>query len=136
MIRENCNHLNRHSRRFAVRTSVAIWLLRFRYPRLAIAAALLLASGVGFGTSYLLSRLGMSAMWLRYPIAFLASYFAFLCVLGMLATRAAHFLRADRYVSRDSRRRQFRSDDSVLPERIIGSSAAITSTSRDSGRLR
>jgi hypothetical protein len=43
---------------------------------------------------------------------------AFLFFLGMLATRAARSLSNTSEVRRDSRRRQFHSDDSELPDRV------------------
>ena len=116
VIHDNCNHLQRHSRRFAVRTSVAICLLRHRYPRFAVGAALALAGSVGFGCSYSLWCWGLTAMWLRYPLALSGAYITFLALLGMLAVRAARHLDKSYEVRRDSRRRQFHSDDSELPD--------------------
>src|SRR5690349_20835783 len=85
MIAENCDHLQRCSRRFAVRAAIAEWMTRCAYPRLVMAGALALTGLVGAAASVQLHRCGISAMWLRYPLSFAAAYAAFVIVLGRWA---------------------------------------------------
>ena len=115
MIAENCDHLQRCSRRFAVRAGIAEWMTRRGYPRLAMAGALALSGLAGAAASVQLHRWGLSAMWLRYPVAFAAAYAVFVVALGRMALAVSR--RLERYrkqVRGASNRHQIRSnpDDS------------------------
>lgn len=58
------------------------------YPRIQMFLLVGFAGLVGFFTSLLLLRFGLSAMWMRYPLAFVAMYAAFLLLLWLwLRTR-------------------------------------------------
>jgi hypothetical protein len=52
-------------------------------PRLLISLILLLTGLAGFLTSFLLLRLGVIEMWLRYPAAILVAYSVFLLLLRL-----------------------------------------------------
>src|SRR5829696_9146476 len=56
-------------------------LLRKGHPRLHATLILLLTGVAGFLTSVVLLRLGISPMWLRYPVAILFAYGVFLILL-------------------------------------------------------
>ena len=56
-------------------------LLRRGMPRLQVAAILLFTGLAGFLTSFLLLHLGLSRMWLRYPMAAIVGYCVFLLIL-------------------------------------------------------
>ena len=56
-------------------------LERKSYPRLHASLILLLTGLAGFLVSFTLLRLGVSAMWLRYPVAILFAYGVFLILL-------------------------------------------------------
>lgn len=56
-------------------------LERKSYPRLHASIILLLTGLAGFLVSFLLLRLGVSAMWLRYPVAIIVAYGVFLLLL-------------------------------------------------------
>jgi hypothetical protein len=56
-------------------------LMRKSYPRLHASLILLLTGLAGFLVSFVLLRIGLSAMWLRYPIAILFAYGVFLILL-------------------------------------------------------
>lgn len=58
-------------------------LLRRSWPRLQISLILLLTGMAGFLTSFCLLHLGVSRMWLRYPIAILTAYVVFLLLLDV-----------------------------------------------------
>ena len=58
-------------------------LLRKTYPRLHASIILLLTGLAGFLASFLLLRFGISAMWLRYPVAILFAYCVFLMLLRL-----------------------------------------------------
>lgn len=58
-----------------------VYLERQRLPRLAMSAMLLLTGLAGFLVSWGMLRLGLDAMWLRYPLALLAGYVVFLGLL-------------------------------------------------------
>ncbi len=51
------------------------------FPRLQMAVVLAVTGAVGFLTSLALLRLGISRLWLRYPLAIIAAYLAFLGLL-------------------------------------------------------
>jgi hypothetical protein len=52
-------------------------------PRLQVSVILLLTGLAGFLTSFLLLHLGISRMWLRYPIAIAVAYCVFLLLLHL-----------------------------------------------------
>lgn len=56
-------------------------LQRKSYPRLHASIILLLTGLAGFLVSFVLLRAGVTAMWLRYPVAILAAYGVFLILL-------------------------------------------------------
>ena len=56
-------------------------LLRRGMPRLQVSAILLFTGLAGFLTSFLLLHLGVSRMWLRYPMAAIVAYCVFLLIL-------------------------------------------------------
>jgi multidrug transporter EmrE-like cation transporter len=117
VIAETSSHLQRSSRRFAVRDGVALWLLRRTYSRLAIAMAIAVSAGIGWACSVVLRQCGLSIMWLRYPLALAAAYVMFVALLGMIVWRAARRLDEGRdQIRRDALRLQFRRNDSELPD--------------------
>jgi len=61
--------------------SLKRWLQRKSYPRLHASLILLLTGLAGFLVSFVLLRLGVTAMWLRYPLAILVAYGVFLILL-------------------------------------------------------
>jgi hypothetical protein len=70
------------------------------------------SAGVWCGSSVALRWCGISAMWLRYPVALVPAYALFLVLSGLLARRTARRLDARREVlRRQSRRRQWQSDE-------------------------
>lgn len=58
-------------------------LMRKSHPRLHASIILSLTGLAGFLASFLLLRLGVSAMWLRYPVAILVAYCVFLLLLRL-----------------------------------------------------
>ena len=56
-------------------------LQRKSYPRLHASIILLLTGLAGFLVSFVLLRAGVTAMWLRYPVAILVAYGVFLILL-------------------------------------------------------
>lgn len=52
-------------------------------PRFQVSLLLLLTGFVGFFSSFLLLHFGVSQMWLRYPLAILSAYVAFLLLLRL-----------------------------------------------------
>lgn len=58
-------------------------LLRKGAPRLLMMLILLLTGAAGFAVSFSLLRLGLTRMWLRYPIAILLAYCVFLLLLRL-----------------------------------------------------
>lgn len=56
-------------------------LLRDGYPRLQMFLIVCLTGAVGFITSYMLLDAGMTAMWLRYGVAMMVAYLAFMGLL-------------------------------------------------------
>ena len=117
MIREDSRHLERSTRRTAARSSVAVWLVRHGWPRLAVAGMVATSAAAGFGASQVLHDVGVTAMWVRYPLCVAAGYAVFLGMLGLCVRRAAH--RITRHVERvrhDSARRQFRRNDHAPPQ--------------------
>src|SRR5258708_32903826 len=92
MVRDDCTHLQRHSRRFAARAGVAAWILQQNWPRTAMTVVIAASVAVWFGSSEALRWCGVSAMWLRYPLALAVTYGLFLALLGFLAARTARRL--------------------------------------------
>lgn len=114
---ETLDHLQRSSRRFAVRTGVAFWLRRTGFPRLAMTAIVFFCAAVGMAATLVLRDCGVEAMWLRYPLAWAASYGTFLLLLGVLVCRARQRIEASRDpIRRESLRRQYFNEDSEPPE--------------------
>jgi hypothetical protein len=63
------------------RSALAAYFHRRSYPRIALSLLLALTGGFGFLISFLLLKADLAAMWLRYPVAVLASYAFFLLLL-------------------------------------------------------
>jgi len=72
-----------HSRRQIV-TRLRAYLERDHLPRFEMAFALLATFGVGFASSVVMLRRGMTEMWQRYPLAALAGYVTFILVVMVL----------------------------------------------------
>ncbi|HKY44477.1 MAG TPA: hypothetical protein VJM50_15420 [Pyrinomonadaceae bacterium] len=70
-----------HRRRERKIESLKRRLERKSYPRLHASLILLLTGLAGFLVSFALLRLGVTAMWLRYPVAILFAYGVFLILL-------------------------------------------------------
>lgn len=70
-----------HRRRERKIESLKRRLQRKSYPRLHASLILLLTGLAGFLVSFVLLRLGVAAMWLRYPVAILFAYGVFLILL-------------------------------------------------------
>jgi hypothetical protein len=64
-------------------------------PRLQVALILLFTGLAGFLTSFSLLRLGISRMWLRYPLAILIAYCVFLLLLRLWLWLQRHSLEVD-----------------------------------------
>jgi hypothetical protein len=65
---------------------------RKRWPRLSLGLVVMLTGAAGFAISAGLLRLGVEAMWIRYPVAVLAAYGIFLGLLrGWVAIERRHF---------------------------------------------
>lgn len=58
---------------------------RERFPRLIVMVLLLATGGVGFLASAGMLWLGVSEMWIRYPIAVLIAYIAFVALIRLWA---------------------------------------------------
>jgi hypothetical protein len=70
-----------HRRRERKIESLKRRLERKSYPRLHASLILLLTGLAGFLVSFAMLRLGVTAMWLRYPVAILVAYGVFLILL-------------------------------------------------------
>lgn len=117
MIAENSEHLRRSSYRYAVLAGVAVHSARGAWPRVGVAAAIAACIGMGIATSIGLRSLGLSAMWLRYPLALAAAYTTFLVLSGLLATRLARRLAARQHeVRREVLRQQSRCEATDAPQ--------------------
>jgi hypothetical protein len=82
-----------------------------------MAAVLTLAAVVGVSCSITLQFCGLSAMWLRYPLALATAYAAFLALLGVLVGRAARKLTGQcHHLRHDALRRQYRKGEPAPPE--------------------
>src|SRR5258708_6734512 len=100
MVRDDCTHLQRHSRRFAARAGVAAWILQHDWPRTAMTVVITASVAVWFGSSEALRWCGFSGMWLRSPLILTVTYGLFLALLGLLAARTARRLDSRRDVLR------------------------------------
>ena len=72
---------SRHTERERRIKSLEHRLLRKSYPRLHASIILLMTGLTGFLVSFALLHLGLTSMWLRYPIAILVAYCTFLILL-------------------------------------------------------
>lgn len=70
------------NRSFLIRRAEAM-LRRADQPRFQMSVIVLVTGGIGFLISYLLLRLGLNAMGLRYPLAVVGAYIAFLGLLWL-----------------------------------------------------
>lgn len=132
MISENARHLERCSRRFAARVAVAAWASHRGWPRLAMASVLAVCIATWLACSIVLRVCGITSMWLRYPLAWGATYGVFLFLLGRLTARLAE--RVDRdgaSIRHESLLRQVRNDAGNPPEL----SDWLDRLSDDSGRI-
>ena len=112
MLATDSRHLQRSTRRLAVRAAVAEWFRRKTWPRLTIGMSLLISVAVAWGLSAGLRLLGVTAMWLRYPVALGVGYLTFLVILKWLIVRAANQLNRERVgLLKDSVRQQRRSHE-------------------------
>jgi hypothetical protein len=67
---------------------IRVLLKREGYPRLQMMLLVTITAGAGFLSSFLLLQAGLSAMWIRYPIAVAIAYLVFLALLWLwLRTR-------------------------------------------------
>jgi hypothetical protein len=63
------------------RNAIERYLREHRFPRFALGLLLILTGVIGYFISYLLLRLGVAHMWMRYPVAVLGAYGAFLLLV-------------------------------------------------------
>jgi hypothetical protein len=63
------------------RSALEGYFARRSFPRIALSLLLALTGGFGFLISFLLLKADLAQMWLRYPVAVLASYAFFLLLL-------------------------------------------------------
>jgi hypothetical protein len=84
--------LDRLSSRSAGIEQLRAKLLRGGFPRILMSFLVALTGGVGFLASFLLLKVGVEAMWLRYPIAVAIAYAFFLLLLDLWIRRAIHEL--------------------------------------------
>jgi hypothetical protein len=59
------------------------FLAKYSQPRFQLFLILVLTAAVGAGTSFVLLKNGLNSMWLRYPIAAVIAYLAFLTLLRL-----------------------------------------------------
>jgi hypothetical protein len=84
---------------------------------LAVAGVIAVSTAVAFGASLVLRDVGVTPMWVRYPLCVLLAYAVFLALLGLCVRRAAGRIRRHlERVRHDSTRRQFRRDDQAPPQ--------------------
>ena len=68
-------------------------LERDSYPRLQMSLLVMMTAAIGFVSSYLLLRVGLTEMWIRYLVAISIAYLAFLLLLWLwLRTRLEDYL--------------------------------------------
>jgi hypothetical protein len=70
-------------RRTPLRNALEKYFGKRSAPRLALSLVLLLTGMVGWLISYALLKLGLSQMWLRYPLAVIGGYSFFLALLRL-----------------------------------------------------
>jgi hypothetical protein len=134
VIAESSDHLQRSSRRFAVRDSVAIWLLRYRFPRLAMFMAIVACGAIGLACSTVMHHCGLTAMWLRYPLAVVISGSVFTFFLGIFVRRTARLVDTARdEIRKHALRLQFHRNEAELPD-PSGFMDGISEMSRQAGR--
>ena len=56
-------------------------LLKYSQPKFQMFLIMLLTASIGAGASFVLLKAGLTAMWLRYPVAAIIAYLAFLVIL-------------------------------------------------------
>jgi hypothetical protein len=66
-----------------VRSTLRRYFQKRSAPRAIVSLLLVLAGFFGFLLSYASLRLGLDQMWIRYPVALLAGYALFLCLLRL-----------------------------------------------------
>jgi hypothetical protein len=71
-------------RRRALR-GLRIYFAQRRWPRVMMSSLVGLSGAAGFFASFGMLRLGVNAMWLRYPLAVLAAWAAFLALMRVWA---------------------------------------------------
>jgi hypothetical protein len=92
-----------------------IYFAHQRWPRTAIGIVLLLTAAGGFFTSFLLLRIGLGQMWIRYP---LAATVAWLLFIGLVRVWAAfeHLCFGGESALQELERRCDPGDRDALPE--------------------
>lgn len=71
---------------------IRVLLRRDGYPRLQMLLVVTITAGSGFLSSFLLLHAGLSAMWVRYPLAVFIAYLVFLTLLWLwLRTRREEY---------------------------------------------
>lgn len=104
--------LQRSTRRLAVRAAVADWFRQRSWSRWTMGLSVTLCGMFAWGISSALLTLGVSPLWVRYPLALCSAYVAFLGLLGWLITRSASRLQAEQdSLRKDSVRQQLRSQE-------------------------
>jgi len=63
-----------------------VYFANRRWPRLMMSGILLITGGAGFLASFCLLKLGMTQMWIRYPLAVLLAWVVLLGLLRLWAT--------------------------------------------------
>src|SRR5687768_3661391 len=66
-----------------VRSTLRGYFQKRSAPRAIVSLLLILAGFFGFLVSYVSLRFGLAQMWVRYPVALLAGYAFFLCLLRL-----------------------------------------------------
>jgi hypothetical protein len=87
----------KHQRR--VRGRLRAYLTRRRSPRTILSAILVLTAMAGFVTSFAMLKLGLSSMWLRYPLAVLGAWAFFLLLVRSWAHSEREYIRLDEDLS-------------------------------------
>ncbi len=70
-------------RRSRVVRAIEGYFVRRGYPQFTLGLVLLFTGLAGFGISFLLLRVGLGDMWLRYPLAVLGAYGVFLLLMRL-----------------------------------------------------
>lgn len=92
MIATDSQHLQRSTRRFAVRASIATWIRQRSWSHLTVGLIIGSCVVLAWAISTGLWTLGVSWMWLRYPIALGGGYATFVFLLGIQVKRYAQRL--------------------------------------------